>query len=642
MALSEPNRDDFLGEAPVGMGERTFLGGFSLSARAWLYFFACSVAAAALIWAHIHAEAEINVAYERMHHAQRIDELVSGVERGTARVQSQLRQFLLTKDTAIAESFSADVFKVSNALDEVFSFKDMPQLAQQVSTLRDGLAQYDQQFQDFIAAEREIGASGDTGLSAELKKSSAALKQLFVTTNNANLVNQIDRINQQGEETLLSGYKKSVEEIQRRYRALEAFFGAAEIAAAERDTAKELLKAHETQMLSMINARFRLSGEARRFDELYEYIEPSLTAIAGVADRARVQTAADFRKSYLFARYTLAGTATAVVLWLLFFGLVLIKSLSGPARQLADVMATIASGSRTVLVPALGNLDDFGRIARLLDHWADTQLDVDRLKHELDRTRRRLDETLSEAEAEAVRAAEEARAQMRAEFEAQEAMRPKALLAPEVLPDIEPSSRRRYGALDAMRDGDGGEIGGGPISTVSQRLANFSQYVTAAAGDVERTEALIKGLDQLLALVEDIGGLVTTIRDQTNLLAFRGPAKDAPHGADDKLVAFTAEGRGGEAERVYAQRFDSLRDATERTERIVGRIRATLDVVVEIARGIAETASEQALEATNRLLSQSEYLQNMLDDILSKIHPAKPGSLSQRRVAKRGNEDPFA
>ena len=110
----------------------------------------------------------------------------------------------------------------------------------------------------------------------------------------------------------------------------------------------------------------------------------------------------------------------------------------------------------------------------------------------------------------------------------------------------------------------------------------------------------------------------------------------------DNLIAFSGDGANKDAERMYAQRFDQLRDATERTERTAFRIKETLEEVSEIGRSIAETASQQALDATHKLLSQSEYLQNMLDDILSKVHPAKPGTLSEPKTVKRSNEDPFA
>ena len=174
----------------------------------------------------------------------------------------------------------------------------------------------------------------------------------------------------------------------------------------------------------------------------------------------------------------------------------------------------------------------------------------------------------------------------------------------------------------------------------------LQQQQTAAANDVERTEALIKGIDQMTVLVDDISELVITIRDQSNLLAFRSPGKeavrDSERNGDDNLVAFSSDRRATEADRVYAQRFDHLREATDQTERTAHRIKNTLGDVSNIAREIAETASHQALDATHRLLNQSEYLQNMLDDILTRVHPAKPGALSERREPKRSNDDPFA
>jgi len=75
-------------------------------------------------------------------------------------------------------------------------------------------------------------------------------------------------------------------------------------------------------------------------------------------------------------------------------------------------------------------------------------------------------------------------------------------------------------------------------------------------------------------------------------------------------------------------RFDAIRDATERAERAIQAVRLSMDNVTAMAHEIATTASNQALEATNKLLSQSEYLQNMLDDIVAKISPAPPGQLS--------------
>ena len=642
-AAQDEEESTDLGPVASGFADKTFLGGMSLGARTWLFFLACVLAGAAFIALFIHVDERLDSALQTMQRATRIDQLVNTVERGTYSLQARQRDFLLTRNTEIADGFSADLADVSTALDELFAYPDAESLAQHVTTIRDGLVQYDQQFQSFLDTEREIGIGTETGLSAQLRRTSMALRTTFRDTGNANLINQIERIDQQGEETVLSGSKKGVEEIRKRYAALAEFIKVAEIPETDLNRINELLRTHETQMLSMINARFELSDEARRFAELFDYFVPSLTGLTGFAERFRIEAAANVRNMQLFARYTILGGSAAILLWLMFFGLVLIKSLTGPARRIADALDRIARGAQHVSVPAQGNKDDFGRIARLLDGWADTIIEADHLRRDLARTRDRLDRAVLQSENNAERA-EDAERRADAAETAARAAAPKALPAPTAQAAPEDAApRRRPSAVDAYRNAADAEVGGGPISSVSAQLQNFSQYVTAAANDVERTEALIKGLDQMTQLVDDIGGLVLAIRDQANSLAFRTPGKEAVRDpGSDNLIAFSGDGANKDAERMYAQRFDQLRDATERTERTAFRIKETLEEVSEIGRSIAETASQQALDATHKLLSQSEYLQNMLDDILSKVHPAKPGTLSEPKTVKRSNEDPFA
>lgn len=663
MAIRADREDDMdYDTASSGLGERTFLGGLSLGARSWLFFLACLMAAGAFAALYYHVDQRLDQALQNLQRASRIDELSNRVERGTYSLQARQRKFLLTRDTEIADGFSADLADVSAALDELFSFPEAQPLAQHVTTIRDGLVQYEQQFQTFLNAEREIGGNSETGLMAQLRRTSAELRAAFRESGNSNLINQVERIDQQGDETIRSGSVKGVEEIRKRYDALTEFVAAGDLDTTQKARIDQLLKQHETQMLSIINARFALADQTRRFEELFEYFVPSLTGLAGFSERLRIQAAADVRNMQLFSRYTILGGSMAILLWLLFFGLLLIKSLSSPAKRIADATERIARGASHITVPAQGNKDDFGRIARMLDGWADTIIEVDQLRTDLERTRERLGNAIADADEASERAyAAEQRAE-KAERERDEAPlkalpapepapqpAPEPQMKPESAPEPEtaserPSNRPRGRPIPALDFGD--DARGGAISSVSQQLQNFTQYVTAAANDVERTEALIKGIDQMTVLVEDIGELVMTIRDQSNLLAFRSPGKEAvrdPSREDeDNLVAFSADKRTSEAERVYAQRFDHLREATDQTERTAHRIKNTLSEVSDIAREIAETASHQALDATHRLLNQSEYLQNMLDDILSRVHPAKPGALSEQRAPRRSNDDPFA
>ena len=58
-----------------------------------------------------------------------------------------------------------------------------------------------------------------------------------------------------------------------------------------------------------------------------------------------------------------------------------------------------------------------------------------------------------------------------------------------------------------------------------------------------------------------------------------------------------------------------------------------------MAQEIAATASTQALEATRKLLAQSEYLQRMLDDVISKVRPNDKGQTVEDDSGKNKTKD---
>jgi methyl-accepting chemotaxis protein len=300
-----------------------------------------------------------------------------------------------------------------------------------------------------------------------------------------------------------------------------------------------------------------------------------------------------------------------------------------PVRQLAAVAGRLADGDNRVSLPARGNSDATGTIARALELWQEALSDLVLLRQELDETRDRMEDALSKAKASDMTAADAVRkALLSDEMEDPVADEP----APE--PAAQPAPRP---APEPIQDITA-DLTGGPISSASRRLASFSQYVTAAADDVERTEALINGLDDTTRQMEEMSSLVMSIRDQTNLLAFRSKPRES---GPDNLVLLSGEKKepvdvSKFSDVDMAKRFDIIRDTTERAERVTASVRQAMSEVTRMAREIVTTASEQAIEATTKLLSQSEYLQNMLDDVISKVKPGGPagGRSDQGKVGK--------
>ena len=657
----------FLDLQPGVFSDRIHMGGMRLSSRINIYllfsFFAI------LIFAGMYVYVDHRVAQTLTHWrtSQDIAELVGRIETGIAKINGQEKQFSINKDSAAAEAFDLDIIAVSSALDKLYKLPESMAIRQSIATLRDGLVQYDEQFVGVVRAEKALGIADATGISARLQKTTKNLKIRFSQTGHSNLSDQIVRINRQGRETLSSGSRQGVDEIRKRYGTLHAFLGVAEIAGRIKTQMTELLKAHETDMLMLINQRFALDSEQGRFNDLLAYVAPSLDLLATFSKNQTILVTHNLEKIQSFARYTIAGGSAAILMWLVFVGLLLMRSMAGGVRTIAGAAQRIAAGERNVSISGRGNIDAVGQVARALDKWCDDVSELDHLRMELEQTNEKLNSSIAQSDLHALTAVESAKASFMAEIALEAEQRayasapelpPESQFDPEPLPETDseyleeqvavPSTAYMHGVNTSVPSPLISNAGMGPISSVSQQLAHFSEYVTEAAADVERTEYLVASLQDATGQIESLSHLVTSVRDQTNLLAFHTNSQAQRPNDPENLITFNDPGRqnfeNGFSEQGMLQRFDAIRDATERAERTVQSIRISMQMVTSTANEIAATASNQALEATNKLLTQSEYLQSLLDDIIIKMSPSQPaqtGPSKEYTDESRASQYPF-
>jgi methyl-accepting chemotaxis protein len=336
----------------------------------------------------------------------------------------------------------------------------------------------------------------------------------------------------------------------------------------------------------------------------------------------------------------LAGGVAGAFAVVIGFGLMVMGSVARPLRRLAETASRLARGERGVDIPARGNIDSVGILARGLDAWMDTLAELDHRRAELEETKAKLA---------AIAGAPPAIPAPPPTLALPPAPVPLPAPAEEPAParaePVAPTPSAR--ALSLALEEEEAEVSrpGGPIATISQKLARYSQYVSAAAHDVERTESLIRGLGEATQQIVDLGSVLVSLRDQTNMLAFKSSVRDTRNErpseridenlilfpADVRLPAEAAAGDGG-----LGSRFDSIRDLIDRAERTVQAVHNAVAGVTALAHEIATTASNQALDATNQLLHQSEYLHSLLDDIIAKIQP--PSSEEKTARESRGRD----
>ena len=321
---------EFLNLRPSDEAERTFMGGQTLRARRRLFVLSGLIGLAVFAGLYVFVESKLFSALDDWTRAERLATLVGKMETGLANARSEEKSFLLKKDPAIAAGFAAHLKSVTDALAQLSRMAETASMSKHIATLRDGLGQYDQLFGKLVASERAMGLASGTGLSLDLQNATEDLQAKFSTAGYANLAGQIARINQEGKETLLSGYKNGVSEIQKRYKTLIVFLQETKIPKKRKVVLQDLLKQHETYLLAMINSRFNFLEETQRFDDLVAYLTPSTEALAGFAASRRDTAKAAMGSLRGLSRLAISLGGAVIVIVLMLVGLAVIRSMAGP------------------------------------------------------------------------------------------------------------------------------------------------------------------------------------------------------------------------------------------------------------------------------------------------------------------------
>jgi methyl-accepting chemotaxis protein len=190
-----------------------------------------------------------------------------------------------------------------------------------------------------------------------------------------------------------------------------------------------------------------------------------------------------------------------------------------------------------------------------------------------------------------------------------------------ILPPADPEPEPELPALPtrALIPAGAERESGSQIANISRRLTETSQAASTAAGEAERTESMVNGLNEAGQRIEDIETLLASISDQMSLLAVQTALSDDAGDQRENLVVLAEKRQNSNIGQSVADRIDTIQAGTKRAIKSVQQIGRTISEVNEIAVQFASDASSDALDAATTLLHQSEDLRGMLDELLNKI-----------------------
>ena len=604
------------------------MGGIRLSTRQNIFSFFGVISILGFLILFYFIDKGVDDAVSGWQTSHKVVEIISQIETGINAIKDKEELLLLNGEVDRVKEFEQVLASISNSLDQLYVLSKKTSISSVITTLRDGLIQYNDQFMQFIAFQHGQRFEENKEILLKLQETMVALRVKLKDRNFTKLSDQITELRFKEEEILLFPLNDNNEKIGKFFQNLRGSFKNYGLTVGSDKKIYDLLISHENYFLLLLSNRSIINREKERFKDILAYVKPSVDLLSAFATKSSIAADKLLEENFLWGRSIRSITAGLIILILTLVGVLSLRKIINGIRRVANTALRVASGERDVVFLESQNADALGQIVRTLMKWSDDLSDMAQIRQELLETRKKLADSLQEADRKASATVEAAKTALLAEVASVKTQEADFL-------KVEEYSSEKKGELDKVHKsliiGDdifpiNKQVNSGPISSVSQNVANISGFVSTAAADVERVENLIQALEESNTKIVTLGDLIAYVRDQTNSLISK-PIEDRDSRNLNNLIKLNEDVSG----KLINQSSDSLSltyvndigEAVKRAERTLQELKWSIGKVTNLANQIASTASNQALDATKKLLSQSEHLQKMLDKIINKITLSK-------------------
>lgn len=613
-------------------GEQTFLGGMSLGGRVRLYLFLGLAMLSGLGFGGWELDRRLAQAADEATRARDLLEIAGKIERGVWQLREAERGYLLEGIPTHAERYDIHAAAIAGAMEILVARPDAQPLEDRLKRLGEALAHHGAGFHDLVAARRETPkAPPAEDLAGLVDKAAAEVEARVARPELPGLRNLWQRVRDQEK-----GLEASGDGMARMARSIESFnqaLAGAPFGEKDRKGVADAIGAYRAAIEATLKARPQAPKGKVHLDGLFaDEVLPQVDGLVSFAEE-RVLLAGQKEKTLReLVRLGVAGGGTGGLLLLVLFGSILMRSMTRPLRRLAEAGPRLLAGDEVVHIPALGNHDEIGEVARTLAKMRADLGETPRVRHEMDGLKADMARQLEEdrrriQEIDALKGREKDLLDRIALLEA--APPPPPPLPP---PPAEPVAAEPVSAPPPEPAARMGKLWSGTLSTVSRDVAMSSQSVSDAAFEAERTGTMIRGLTFAATRLKDAEALIAAIAEQANHLAFKANlgSGERPDAARNLIVLSSDPRHAAEREEggAPARRVEAIRSAAAQAGEALRDVGAAVGEIKSAALDLAATTSEEALEVTTRLMEQSQFLRNMLDELVGKIHSRDDGSLS--------------
>ncbi len=308
---------------------------------------------------------------------------------------------------------------------------------------------------------------------------------------------------------------------------------------------------------------------------------------------------------YSWSRTVLIGTVVAVVVLVAVFGLLLRKSIADPIIAMTAAMNRLAEKDFAAVIPAVGRVDEVGRMAAAMQTFKDNMVRSEQMEAEqriaqdrnlargqtIESLTRNFDEAVSSMLNAVSRASTDMEHAAQGMSATAEQTSRQAVMVAAATEEASSSVQTVASAAEELA---------ASIHEIGRQVTQSSQVARQAAEEASKTNQTVTGLAESSARIGDVVSLINDIASQTNLLALNATIEAARAGDAGKGFAVVAgevknlANQTGRATEEISQQIAAVQEATRQAVDAIGGIVKRIEEINQISAAIASAVEEQS------------------------------------------------
>ena len=286
------------------------------------------------------------------------------------------------------------------------------------------------------------------------------------------------------------------------------------------------------------------------------------------------------------------------------------RAIAGPVMKMTGAMGRLASGDLSVAIPATGQSDEVGHMARAVLVFKDNAVENLRLQAEQEQAKRRAEEekrSMMNALADDFEAnvGEVVQSVASAATEMQSTAQSLSAIAEETSSQSTTvASASEQASANVQTVASATEELGSSISEISRQMSVQNDAAEEAVHAALDSDTRIKGLAEEVDAISEVVRLITDIAEQTNLLALNATIEAARAGDAGKgfaVVASEVKGLANQTAKAtdeIASQIRSVQERTGGTVQAIAGISGKIEKIKEIASSVASAVEQQNAAST--------------------------------------------